>query len=175
MRKFRDLCKAKDGLAAIEFAFIAPIMISMFFGTVELCNALLCQQKVTNLAATAADLVAQGTSISDAQMTDVYAALNSIIYPYSTSGAQIKITSLVDNGHGGATVVWSSAQNASPHTVGSTMSVPTGVITSGGSVILAEITYTYNSTSTQLLHAPITMTDSFYARPRRSAQVAKVS
>lgn len=175
MRKFRDLLKTKDGLAAVEFAFIAPMMIAMFFGSVELCNALLCQQKVTNIASTAADLVAQDAQISNTQITDVFSALNSIIYPYPSASAEIIITSLVDNGHGGGTVTWSSAQNATAHSVGSTMSVPTGVITSGGSVIYAEITYTYTSSSTQLLHTPITMTDNFYARPRKGAQVMKVS
>ncbi|SRR5579885_1205648 len=173
MRKLLKFLKAREGLAAIEFAFLAPVMLTMFFGTVELCNALLCRQKVTNIAATAADLVAQDTSVSDSQMNDIFSALNSIIYPYPSAGAQIIITSLTDDGHGGGTVAWSDAQNTTAHTVGSTMTVPAGVLVSGGSVILAEITYTYNSSSTQLLHSPITMTDSFYAKPRKSSTVAR--
>lgn len=174
-RILRKFIRAKDGLAAVEFAFIAPMMITLFFGTVELCNALLCQQKVTGMAATAADLVAQDTQISSAQISDVFSALNSIIYPYPTAGTQIIITSLVDNGHGGGTVAWSSAQNATAHAVGATMSVPAGTMSAGGSLIYTEITYTYTSPSTDFLRAPITMTDSFYARPRKSAQVVKVN
>lgn len=167
--------REKKGLAAIEFAFIAPVMISLFFGTVELCNALLCRQKVTNIASTAADLVAQDTQISTAQMSDVFSALNSIIYPYPTGPAKIVISSLVDNGHGAGTVAWSDAQNTPARAVGSTVNVPAGLITTGGSVILAEISYNYTSASTQFLKTPINMADSFYARPRKSATVTRVN
>ena len=44
-------------------------------------------------------------------------------------------------------------------------------MTSGGSVILAEISYAYASPTTQVLTGTVTMTGSFYANPRRSATV----
>jgi len=56
LRRFR---KAKDGLAAVEFAMLLPVMITLFFGVVELSLALACRADVTNMAAAAADLVAQ--------------------------------------------------------------------------------------------------------------------
>ena len=44
----------------------------------------------------------------------------------------------------------------------------------GGSVIMAETSYTYTSPIGQLLSNPITMTSTFYSRPRRSVSVARV-
>ena len=175
MRLFKKFIKARDGLAAIEFAFIAPVMLTMFFGTVELCNALICRQKVTNIAATAADLVAQDSQINDSQLQDVFSALDAIIYPYPTTHVTITITSITQDSQGNNLVVWSKKQvngtYGNGYAANTHMTVPTGVIASGGSVIFAEISYTYNSSSTQFLHSPITMLDSFYSKPRKSAQV----
>ncbi len=157
--------KACEGVAAVEFAFIAPVLIAMFFGSIELTAAVTCNSRVTAVASTAADLVAQETTVSSSDMSNVFAALNEVLYPYASGPAQIIITSIVDNGRGGGTVAWSNAQNATARIVGSTMSVPTGLVVSGsgGSVILAEISYAYASPTTQVLTGTRTMTSSVSA------------
>ena len=169
----RDLLQAKDGTVAIEFAFIAPILILLFLGTIELCNALECRQKVTALAASASDLVAQQGTISRAQMNDVFAAVNAIMYPYSPTGSQIIVTSVKpDPAHVGKYLVdWSVPYNAIAHTPGSQIVVPAGVAITGASVIMTEVSYTYTPPSNQVIHAAFTMSDSFYSKPRKSAYV----
>jgi Flp pilus assembly protein TadG len=163
--------RSKDGVAAIEFALLAPFLAAMFLGTIELTDALDCQQRVTGLASTAADLIAQETAVATSDLSNVYSAVNSIVYPYSATGLKIVITSLVDNGSGGGKVAWSCAQNATPRTVNSTMVVPTGVIASGGSVILAEVTYAYTSPLSDYITGTLAMTSTFYSHPRRSTKV----
>jgi len=165
------MLKAREGMAAVEFAFIAPVMIVMFFGAVELSAAVDCKTRVTNVSSTAADLVAQETTVSSADMTNVFAALNAIIYPYPSGAAKIVISSITYSSSTTGTVDWSDQQNATKRTVGSTVTVPAGLMTSGGSVILAEITYLYASPTTKVLTGTVTMTGSFYAHPRRSAKV----
>ena len=162
--------RAKDGLAAVEFAMIAPVMVAMFLGSIELCDALNCQQKVGGMASTAADLVAQETAVATGDLSNVYSAVNSIVYPYSTSGLKIVITSIVDNS-GTSKVAWSCAQNATARTVGSTMTLPAGVMASNGSVILTEVTYPYSSPVSDYVTGTINMTVQFYARPRRSTVI----
>ncbi len=51
------------------------------------------------------------------------------------------------------------------------MTVPAGLITSGGSVIMAEITYQYTTPSQWLIKFPVTMNDTFYSHPRRVPQI----
>ncbi len=48
-----------DGIAAVEFALIVPIMLCMFIGTVELSQAITVDRRVTQVASTTADLVAR--------------------------------------------------------------------------------------------------------------------
>ena len=61
------------GVAAIEFAFVAPILILGFFGAWEYSRAFATEQKVTKIAGSMADLVARtpdpnSATGSDAQM-----------------------------------------------------------------------------------------------------------
>jgi Flp pilus assembly protein TadG len=169
----RTFAHARDGLAAVEFAFIAPVMIVMFFGAVEMSSAIDCNARVGRAAYTTADLVAQATSVSTSDVSNVFSAANAVLYPYTSTGAKIVVSSLVDDGKGGTKVAWSSAQNTTPRTVGSTVSVPSGLIVSGsgGSLILAEIDYSYSSAVAYFLKDGIALTDTFYARPRRSLKV----
>jgi Flp pilus assembly protein TadG len=166
--------RSRSGMAAVEFALIAPVMILVFFGSIEFSEGLNCKARVERVASTAADLVAQSTAVTTTDVNNIFSAANSVLYPFSPAPAQIVVSSLVDDGHGGAKVAWSNAtSNATARALGSAVTVPTGLIVSGtgGSVILAEVTYTYSSPTTQVLNANTVMTGMFYARPRRSTTV----
>jgi Flp pilus assembly protein TadG len=168
----RKFLRAREGVAAVEFAFIAPILIALLLGSVELCYAMICREKVSTVAASAADLVAQDKNISGTQMNDVFTAINAILYPYPPSSTKIVITSIKENAtKTGYIVDWSVQYNAIARVKGAAITVPAGLITSGGSVILAEVTYSYTPPYTGGVTNGFTMTDSFYARPRQSTFV----
>ena len=173
LKSLRKLRAAKGGMAAVEFALFVPALLALVFGAIEVTNVLIVKADTTNIASTAADLVAQESSVSNADMTNVFNALTALIFPYSASGAKIVITSVVDDGHGGGKVAWSDAYNGTPRSAGSAVSVPTGLITTGGSVVLSEVTYAYSSPSTYLVKLPVTMTNNFYSHPRRVAQISR--
>lgn len=159
---------------AVEFAFIAPILIALFFATVEVTEALDCRARITNAVSTAADLTAQKTQVSTADLDNVYAATQAILFPQDTTKIKLTVSSIKDNNSGGGgTVAWSYAKNGTPRATGSIVSLPSGLIVSGsgGSIILAEITYAYTSPSAEFLTGTITMTGKFYSRPRRSTVV----
>src|SRR5882672_5866985 len=81
---YRRFWRACEAFAAAEFAMIAPIMITMYFGAAELTDGYAASAKVTSVASTAADLVAQENSICNAEMADTFSALDAIIFPYDT-------------------------------------------------------------------------------------------
>lgn len=166
--------RSRDGLAAVEFALLLPVMITIFFGIVETSLALICRTNVVNVASTISDLVAQKGTMTDSDITNVLNAANTILYPYPTNTAKIVISSLIDTGTPtSGKVVWSDAQNGTARSAGTIVSVPSGLISSGGSVVLTEITYTYVSPTTQLITGPINMTSQFYSKPRRVAQILR--
>jgi Flp pilus assembly protein TadG len=175
LRLIAKFARAREGMAAVEFGLLLPVLIVLIFGSIEITNAITCKDDVTGVASTAADLVAQETQISNSDMSNIMSALNSLIYPYPASNIKIVITSVIDNGSGGGKVGWSDAQNATARTVGTAVTVPTGLITTGGSVIMTEVTYKYTTPTNHLVKLPITMTNTFYSHPRRVAQIKRVS
>jgi Flp pilus assembly protein TadG len=184
MRKRFQFWKNEKGLAAIEFAFVAPVMISMLLGLVELSQALLVRADVTNMASTGADLIAQESTVTTADMSNVFNALSAMLYPADPTKAKIVLTSIKDNGTNGAsgTVAWTCSFGGSdPHTIGQTMSLPQPsggssgssslMMSSGGSLILAEITYSYNSPISYFLTGTRVLTNNFYSHPRQVLQI----
>jgi Flp pilus assembly protein TadG len=171
----RGLWAAHEGMVAVEFALIAPLMITIYFGVNELTDALEARAKVTAVVSSAGDLVAQEKTVCDAEMTDIFAALNALMFPYpANTDLRIIITSLVDGGNGLAKVVWSDAQNTTPRLANSTIAdLPAGLIDANGSVIMTEVTYSYTNPTGQWLHGAISMTDKFYSHPRKVSQVAR--
>ena len=173
LTKIRNFWRATRGLAAVEFGLISPLLVVMLLGSVETSNAIACNQKVQSTAAAMSDLVAQATSVSTSDVNDIFNAINTVLYPYPTSGMTIIVTSIVNdpNHPGNYIVAWSQAQNGTPHAVGSTIAVPTGLVTAGGSVIYSEVRYSYTSPVAGMVTPVIHMNSNFYSKPRASAQV----
>lgn len=183
MRRFRKFLSRNDGAIALEFALVAPVMIAMFFGLSELAIVLGAKSNVANLAGTGADLIAQEKAASTSDMTNVFNALSAMLYPYPTTNVQITITSVVDNDTAtSGTVAWSCTQGGSVRTTGSTYNFPAaaqGVITpgSGGSVIMAEVSYAYSLPFSVTipggtnLSGPFNLSNTFYSKPRKVAQI----
>jgi Flp pilus assembly protein TadG len=178
-----------DGTAAVEFALLMPIMITLFFGVVESSLALICRSDVSLMASTAGDLISQVNTASTADLSNVYSAASTVLYPYydGSKGSPmptIRITSVVDDGSGAVgkdhmtgTIAWTCTQTGSgtltpsARTVGKPFTLPQALMTASGSIVVAEIAYSYVSPTTKAITGPINFTNNFYAKPRRVAQI----
>ena len=168
LRRFRD---GRDGMAAVEFALILPVMLALVFGSIEVTNAVICRADVSNAASAGSDLIAQETAVGTTDMNNAFSAIDALIFPYALSNLRVVITSVIDDGHGGGKVDWSQANSGQARAKGTPVTVPTGLISTGGSVIMAEVTYSYTTPVQWLIHTPIAMTDTFYSHPRRVPQI----
>lgn len=163
----------EEGVSAVEFALILPLMITMYIGAVEFSHALTIDRRVTAVASAAADLVAQVEEVDTDDLADVFQASSTIMTPYDAAPVSIVLSSVVADENNNTTVAWSEAHNGSPRATGSSYAVPNGLTQPFSSVIVAEVSYTYNPSVAQFLKSGVTMTDTFYLRPRRSMTVEK--
>ena len=67
---------------------ITPAILALFFGTAELSQGVAIDRKVTITARSLSDLVAQSTTVSDADMTNIFNAASAIMTPYSDVAAE---------------------------------------------------------------------------------------
>jgi Flp pilus assembly protein TadG len=176
IRKFRQYWKNKRGMAAVEFAFVLPILLTMLLGLVELSQALSLRADITNMSSTASDLIAQESSVTSSDLTNVFNALSAMIFPFNSGPSTITITSVIDGGTGHPPkVAWSCTQGGTAETKGSAPSttLPTGLITAGDgtSVIWSKVTYAYNSPISYFLVGTKNWTNNFYLKPRRVLQI----
>lgn len=176
----------EKGLAAIEFAMVLPVMLVMLMGTIEVSNLLTAERRAENVAATLCDLVARDDSVTEAEISDIFFAAESVMADMDSSTLKMVITS-VNESSGKAVVGWSRAKNAAADSKGSTVTdLPSGILTTGGSVIRVRVTYPYSLTtmgSTNYkqsgsgpimaydLGASHTINKTFYLRPRLAAQL----
>ncbi|WP_084420970.1 TadE/TadG family type IV pilus assembly protein [Henriciella litoralis] len=171
--KARLLRKANRGVSAIEFALIAPVMILIYFACIELSFMMVLDRKVTSSASALGDLVARASTVTDDDLSDIFEASRMIFQPNPIGDARLRVTSIYDDG-GTVRVAWSDAMNMSAYSDGQTIEVPDGLIPSGGSVILSEVEYDYESTLGYFFTTNKTLRDKFYLRPRRTDFVARI-
>ncbi|MGY3449962.1 TadE/TadG family type IV pilus assembly protein [Bradyrhizobium sp. USDA 4353] len=171
LRRFRAFGVDRSGVAATEFAFIVPLMLVMFFGTVEFCSAIAVDRKVTLMARTLSDLTSQSTSVGDSDMSNFFAASTGIMYPYSTTPVNATITELyVDPTTKQATVKWS--KGSAPRTKDTTVGIPADLLVSGTYLIFSEVSYQYVPTIGYVMaKTGINLSDVAYTRPRQSTCV----
>ncbi|HXK53226.1 MAG TPA: pilus assembly protein [Hyphomicrobiales bacterium] len=168
--------KDRRGVAAVEFAFILPLLIALYFGAIEISQAVMADRKVTNITSTVADLVAQTKTVNDNELQDIFEAATAILVPFPTTGLTIVLSSVVVDVDGKPTVDWSKAgpYGGTARSQGSPFTLPDGLNIPSTSLIVAEVQYDYVSFLKYLVPSGITLTDTFYLRPRVTDKVKKV-
>jgi Flp pilus assembly protein TadG len=163
------------GMAAVEFAMILPLMLTMFIGTVEVAQGLSTDRKIGLVARAAADLTSQSTSINNSEMTNILNAASSIMSPFSMTPLKLKVTAVNINATGQATVAWGDALNTTKRVTGSSVTIPSGIAVPNTQVIWGEIEYDYDPTFGYVLFSVITLREENFVRPRQSATITRVN
>jgi Flp pilus assembly protein TadG len=159
------------GVAAVEFAMIVPLLLALYFGVVELTQGLMTQQRAAHTASTIGDLVAQNSSLTAAEVGDIFTVGDTVMYPYPITSLKMRVTSLTADASGNVTVAWSQASGMTALAKGSPVSVPANVISPGGSAIMGESQYTYVSAFSQVMPTPVVFKKTYYQAPRISTTV----
>ena len=171
MSLLRRFGKDRKGVAAVEFALIAPAMILLYCGLVELCQAIIADRKTNHVASAVGDLVSQAETVSSSDLSDIFTIANTIMSPFPTSSLQIRVTSLTANASGTPVGDWSKGYGGlSALTVGQTKTLPM-TLASGDSMVMSESKYTYTSVLHYVLPSALSYSEVYYLRPRRSDKV----
>ncbi len=169
----RHFIRNDRGTSAIEFAMIFPILALLYLGGVEISQLITVDRKLTAATSAVGDLVSQTEQINSVEMNGIYEAANAILAPHDWAPASFVVSSVRVTPSGGE-VLWSNAHNATARVTNSSITIPASIATAGTTVIVAESQYTFTSFIGWIIPAGITLSDTFYLRPRLVDQVSWV-
>jgi Flp pilus assembly protein TadG len=162
------------GNAAVEFAVIVPLMLVMFFGTIEFSSAVAVDRKISLVAQGLADLASRYGAVYDVDITNFFTIGDAMLTPYSSTPLKTTITEIyIDPSTGVARAQWSKGD--APRTTGSAAPVPANLIARDSSnkiiadqyLIFTEISYLYKPAVGYVMGiGGVPLSDKTYMRPR---------
>ncbi|WP_436124696.1 TadE/TadG family type IV pilus assembly protein [Aminobacter sp. LjRoot7] len=175
-------------MAAVEFALIAPLLLSLYFVTMEVSQGIETNKKVSRVASMVADLITQQQTITSAEVDAVMRIGESILQPYSRSTGKIIITAIEITNEAApkVLVVWSrklvNGVTSIDAIKGTATNVPPTLKIKGTFLIRVESDLAYKPVITWAAESKpalglaaafdgIAMSEKYYLRPRMSQTV----
>ncbi|CAA2137319.1 TadE/TadG family type IV pilus assembly protein [Hyphomicrobium sp. ghe19] len=166
--QFRSLLRESSGVAAVEFAFLAPLLMLMTFGTFEITRALIVHKRFQKATAMIGDLVAReqqlGETSADAknQLNAIMVAAVQAMSPYSSNAMRMGIYQFRANSTDATKtrIEWSYAYNSmviQPCSLTYTANklVPANLLSKGDAAIIIDAQYQFSPLLKNLLPAVI--------------------
>lgn len=170
-------------IAATEFAVIVPLMLVMFFGTVEFSSAVAIDRKVTITARALSDLTSQTstTTIDNTYLQNVFTASIATVTPYDATPVRATISEIYVDSNQIAKIQWSKAATITSGATSATLTnsarsagdvvtsmVPSDLLVKKTYLIVSEVSYLYTPSVGYVMgKAGITLSDISYTRPRQ--------
>ncbi len=168
----RRFARDRSGVSALEFALIAPVMLTLYLGTFQVTQGLAMDQLVKLNASTITNLVAQYTTISSSHdMPDLFAATGQIMAPYPQAQPATVVSCISIDAKGAATIAWSQASGGAARSVGQAVVLPPALDKPNTELILGETTMPYRSVIPFLPLGTWNLRASSYMFPRASSTI----
>jgi Flp pilus assembly protein TadG len=176
IERLRAFRLVEDGVAAVEFALILPMLFILYIGSVEASALISMDRRVQSVAGSLGDLVARSNkTLTSTTMTDYFRAARGMMTPYPAEGLRQVVTQVQVAADGsGAVVVWSKQyvdgvySNGVTHTVNSAFDLDEKMreIAKGNYVIVSEVSLSYLPLYGLVIKQPISLYRENYFMPR---------
>lgn len=140
----------QSGAAAVEFVFVATLLISLYLGTQQVSLSLNMNKKVGRAAATVSELVSRSNSTDMARDTvrDIMKVGGAILQPYDKTKPTVTVTGIQISPTGTTTVAFSQrlAEGntfTAPFAKGSTIAVPASLIINDSFLVKVDVDLKY--------------------------------
>jgi Flp pilus assembly protein TadG len=176
--KIRQFLRNRKAAAAVEFALILPVLLTLYLGSIEGSQLITVDRKVTLVSGALGDLVARSqNTITSGKIDDYFQMTTSMMSPVSTTGLK-QIVSSVYIKAGVAKVVWSRAYGtgATKRAVNSTYPFPANdkikTLVTDGYVIVSEVSFAYRPMLGLFFHNDIGLYHEGVYLPRFGSAIA---
>ena len=175
LRALRGFRHNAEGVAAIEFALVFPVMLLVYLGTMEASTLISADRRVQTVAAAVGDLVSRAKGkIPACDIKDYFKAASGIMQPYDDTALQQVVTSVHVAADGTTLVEWSKSEDGSgTYTVGATYPLPQAMkdIALDAHVIVSEASYAYPPITGFIYDQPIQLRRENFYLPRYGGSI----
>jgi Flp pilus assembly protein TadG len=163
----------RRGAAAVEFAFILPILLIFYLGTYEGSQAISANRKVEAVANTVGDLVSRSSTMDATRLANITDIAGAILSPFSADGLTMVVTTVRVDATGKATVDWSKASRGSALAAGSAYALPADLKAFTDTyLVFSTVRYDYKTLfSFRNMIPDMTMGKTSSFRPRKSSEI----
>ncbi len=160
----------RRGIAAVEFAFIAPILAVMMITLVELTLRYQGVEKFHRYASQAGDLASRTSVLTTADIGDIYGAADKMMQPIPVgNNLTITVTSIGFDSTGTPKILWQRTKPNTATPIPVSASDAAGLGYAGDTVIRTDARFHYSSAiSTAFSLENIELVRKMYFRPRSS-------
>lgn len=139
--------RSQRGVAAVEFALILPVMLTLYLGSIETSQLISTDRRVTLTAGALGDLISRQQNTVTAAKITTFMNLTKEMMPRGGTSPQ-QIVSLIYLKNGVSKVEWSRAQGGATKRVkGSAFPFASNdqfkTLVTDGYVVVSEVTYDY--------------------------------
>lgn len=174
LRATEGLWRSQRGVGAMEFALLAPVLVTSILGLAAVSQAIRAKMLLISTASSMASMVAVQHSITGGAtgtLNDFCSGAQLIMQPYAAAGLSIAIASYTLQSGPAVSQDWEydSACKGTAGSLtksGSTLASPL-LVSTGDSVIIVQAHYDYASSFISVLPS-LTLTQTAYSRPRYS-------
>jgi len=165
------------GVSAVEFALILPVLLVLLIGMEEITGAMNYDRKVSRIANSVADLVAQAQTTDEDELVAIMDLGEKILAPYPATDLEIIIASVTFDEDGDPSIDWSLDDGKGTPTgwsKGGTppITLPDTVAAPETSIVVSQVSLVYEPTFSGIFtnyfsrEASLTLSDTYYLRPR---------
>jgi Flp pilus assembly protein TadG len=165
--RIKRIARDQRGVSAVEFALLAPVMVGLYLGCVEISEGVSADRKVSLTAAALANLTSQAQTLTTTDMSNILDASGAIIVPFSASLLKMTVTCLKIDANKNVTVKWSVTRNGTADS--GSMTIPSALAVANSWLVLAKTSYAYTPVVGYTITGTITLSDQMYMSPRISA------
>lgn len=174
IKSVRGLAKKLDGdnrgVAAIEFALIAPIMISFYFGLSEISMAISADRDVTHGASVAGDLATQATELDRLDIEDIMNATIEVLNVRDADVADISIDLTSFQMVGGTRQTIGRARLGANLGAYNANSISNNMLNNTSGVVVARVRLAYSPLTFKFM-SNVNLDETFLLKPRKSLAV----
>jgi Flp pilus assembly protein TadG len=175
MKRFKRFATDVRGVAAVEFACIAPIILLMLIGTLEASRALAVDRRYNLATSMVADLVGRETKLTANDVNAIYNIVAQVMSPFDASTLKISLIPVkASSTDASNTKVYAATGNRPSYHGGvqpskcASFPLTTGLVAKGASVIVIKTSYDYTPALVGYLWGSSTWTEQAIVSPRNS-------